>query len=229
VTGSPYFSPEVFEFLKELAENNNRQWFQQNKQRDEEYVKDTAMRFIAEFGAPLKKISRHFTADPRPLAGSLFRIYRDVRFSKDKSPYKVNTGIQFRHNHGKDVHAPGYYLHLEPRNVFAAVGIWRPDSTTLRKIRDAISEGPANWKKAVRGKPFRSRFELSGNSLRRAPKGYDPNHPFIEDLKRKDFIGTTPLSQEAVTRPGFLRDFAEICRDGSSFMKFLCDAVGQPF
>ena len=156
-------------------------------------------------------------------------MVKPFSFSNDKSPYKTNTGIQFRHNHGKDVHAPGYYLHFEPSNVFAAVGIWHPDSRMLRKIRDAISENPSIWKKAVRRKPFRSRFELSGNSLRRAPKGYDPHHPLIEDLKSKDFIGTTPLSQEAVTRPEFVRDFAEICRAGLSFMKFLCDAVGQPF
>jgi uncharacterized protein (TIGR02453 family) len=229
MTGDRYFSPEIFVFLRELAENNNRQWFQQNKQRYEACVKDPAMHFITDFAAPLRKISRHFRADPRPAGGSLFRIYRDVRFSNDKSPYKTNTGIQFRHSQGKDVHSPGYYLHLEPRNVFAAVGIWHPDSMTLRKIRDAIIENPSRWKKAVGRKPFRSRFVLSGNALRRAPKGYDPDHPLLEDLKRKDFIGTAPLSQEAVTKPEFIRDFAEICRAGSSFMKFLCDAVGRPF
>lgn len=224
-----YFSPETFAFLRELAENNNRQWFQQNKQRYEEHVKDPAIRFIIDFAALLREISRHFTADPRPVGGSLFRIYRDTRFSNDKSPYKTNTGIQFRHNQGKDVHAPGYYLHLEPCNVFVGVGIWHPNSTTLGNIRDAISENPSGWKSAVRGKPFCSRFELSGNSLRRPPKGYDHNHPVIEDLKRKDFIGITTLSQEGVTRPEFPRDLAEIYTAGSSFVKFLCDAVGLPF
>lgn len=224
-----YFSPETFEFLRELAAKNNRQWFQQNKHRYEEHVKDPAMRFIVDFGERLRKISRHFTADPRPVGGSLFRIYRDVRFSNDKSPYKTNTGVQFRHNQGKDAHAPGYYLHLEPSNVFAAVGIWNPDSTQLGYIRDAIIEDPSGWKSAVRRKPFRNKFELSGNSLRRAPKGYDPNHPLIEDLKRKDFIGTILLSQEAVMRPEFPNDFAELCRSGSSFMKFLCNAVGLSF
>ncbi|MFC1886438.1 TIGR02453 family protein [Thermodesulfobacteriota bacterium] len=107
-----YFSPETFIFLKELAENNNRHWFQENKRRYEEHFKGPAMCFIADFSEVLRKISRHFTADPRPVGGSLFRIYRDVRFSNDKSPYKTNAGIQFRHYQGKDVHAPGYYLHL---------------------------------------------------------------------------------------------------------------------
>ncbi len=229
MVNSRYFSSETFAFLKGLAENNNRQWFQQNKKRYEEHVKDPAIRFIIDFQPLLRKISRQFTADPRPVGGSLFRIYRDVRFSKDKSPYKNNTGIQLRHNQGKDVHAPGYYLHLEPRNVFAGVGIWHPDSTTLGKIRDAIIEDPSGWKRAVKGKPFRSRFNLSGDSLRRAPRGYDPSHPLIGDLKRKDFIGTTTLTQNAVASPEFPRDFAEICKAGTPLIRFLCNAIGLPF
>ena len=224
-----YFASETFAFLKKLAENNNRQWFQENKQRYEEHVKDPAIRFIIDFQPALREISEHFVADPRPVGGSLFRIYRDVRFSKDKRPYKTNTGIQFRHSHGKNVHAPGFYLHLEPHNVFAGVGIWHPDSATLGKIRDAIIEDPSAWKKAVNKEPFRGKFDLSGDSLRRAPRGYEPDHPFIEDLKRKDFIGTTSLSQNAVGKPGFLQDFEEICQAGTSFVKFLCSAIGLPF
>ncbi len=229
MAGKRYFSHETFVFLKELAKNNDRQWFQENKQRYEEHVKGPAMFFIADFGAVLRKISKHFTADPRPVGGSLFRIYRDVRFSKDKRPYKTNTGVQFRHSRGKDVHAPGYYLHLEPDNVFAAAGIWRPDSKTAGKIRDAIDEESSNWKRAVGGKRFRSRFELSGDSLRRAPQGYDPENPLIEDLKRKDFIGKTSLTQNVVTGPGFINEFEEICRSASPFVKFLCGAIGLPF
>ncbi len=229
MTYNRYFSPETFLFLKELAENNNRQWFQENKQRYEEYVRDPAMFFIADFGPVLRKISSHFLADPRPAGGSLFRIYRDIRFSKDKRPFKTNAGIQFRHRQGKDFHDPGYYLHLEPGNVFAAVGIWHPSSKTLEKIRDAIVEDASRWKRAVNGKRFQSRFELAGDALRRAPKGYDPDHPMIEDLKRKDFIGKASLSQEAVTNPEFIKAFEAICSAGSHFMKFLCGAVGLPF
>jgi len=224
-----YFSAETFVFLRQLAENNNRQWFQQNKKRYEEHIMDPAIRFIIDFKPLIGEITRQFAADPRPVGGSLFRIYRDVRFSKDKSPYKTNMGIQFRHNMGKDVHAPGYYLHLEPRNVFAAIGIWHPDSTTLGKIRNAIIEHPLSWKRAVNGKHFCSRFDLSGDSLRRAPKGYDPGHPLIGDLKRKDFIGTAILSRKAVGNSEFPRNFAEICKTGTSLVKFLCNAIGLPF
>ena len=224
-----YFGAETFAFLGELAENNNRQWFQENKKKYEEHVKDPAIRFIIDFQPILEGISTHFNADPRPVGGSMFRIYRDARFSKDKRPYKTNTGIQFRHNQGKDVHAPGFYLHLEPSNVFAGVGIWHPDSMTLGKIRDAIVEDPSGWKKAVNKEPFRDKFDLSGDSLLRAPKGYDPDHPFIEDLKRKDFMGITSLTQDAVGKPDFPEDFAEICRAGIPLVKFLCGAIGLPF
>ncbi|MFC1896261.1 DUF2461 domain-containing protein [Thermodesulfobacteriota bacterium] len=229
MTSHRYFEPETFIFLRDLAENNNRQWFQQNKKRYEEHIKDPAMRFIVDFAGLLGEISRHFKADPRPVGGSLFRIYRDTRFSKNKSPYKTNVGIQFRHRLGRNAHAPGYYLHVEPRNVFAALGIWQPDSATLGNIRDAIVENPTKWKRAAKQRHFRERFELAGNSLRRAPKGYDPDHPLIEDLRRKDFVGTIRLTQNAVGRSEFPGDFAETCRAGSPFMKFLCDAVELPF
>jgi len=226
---SRYFGDETFAFLKELAENNNRQWFEENKRRYEGHVKEPAIRFIVDFEPFLKNISTYFVADPRPVGGSLFRIYRDVRFSHDKRPYKTNTGLQFRHKQGKDVHAPGFYLHLEPNNVFAAVGIWRPDPGTLGKIRDAIIENPSQWKKAVNGKAFRSRFNLSGDALRRAPRGVDPDHPLIEDLKRKDFIGVTALTQKTVGNQAFPEHFAEICTAGTSLVTFLCSAVGLPF
>ena len=101
---SAYFTPHTFSFLGDLAANNHREWFLANKSRYEADVKDPALRFINDFSTPLKEISPHFRADPRANGGSLFRIYRDTRFSKDKSPYKTHTGIQFRHEAGRDAH-----------------------------------------------------------------------------------------------------------------------------
>ena len=141
-------SPELFQFFRELKQNNRREWFLSNKQRYEEQVREPLQHFVTAFQQPLREISSHFRADPRPVGGSLFRIYRDVRFSPDKSPYKTHAGIQFRHEQGRDVHAPGFYLHLEPENVFAAAGIWHPDSSTLRQIREAIAAAPGAWLKA---------------------------------------------------------------------------------
>lgn len=225
----PSFDPKLFKFLRQLRRNNTRDWFQANKETYEEHVKHPALQFISDFGPRLREISRNFRADPRPVGGSLFRIYRDVRFSKDKSPYKTTVGIQFRHQKSKDVHSPGFYLHLDPGGCFVGLGIWHPDGKSLTKIRSFVDENSTRWKRTVGSQTFRSHFELGGDSLKRAPKGYDPDHPLIEDLKRKDFIAYTPLDDSAVTAPGFLDDYARLCRSGGSFVRFLCDAIGVPF
>lgn len=224
-----HFGPEIFAFLRELRENNSRDWFTANKERYIEEIREPAQRFISDFGPRLAKISPHFKADPRPTGGSLFRIHRDVRFSEDKSPYKTHTGIQFRHKQGKDVHAPGFYLHLEPDRCFAGLGVYHPEGPALARIRQAIVEDSKRWKTTRDGKSFSERFELGGDSLKRAPKGYDPDHPLIEDLKRKDFIAFAPLSQKQITASDFLDRYTQLCRAGSKFVEFLCQAVGVPF
>src|ERR1041385_1103626 len=142
-------TPEVFAFLRELKKNNNREWFAENKTRYEQRVRGPILQFISDFQPRLARISEHLVADPRPSGGSLFRIHRDTRFSKDKSPYKTHTGIQFRHERAKDVHAPGYYLHLAPDDVFFACGMWRPDGPSLALIRDRIVAKPDAWRAAV--------------------------------------------------------------------------------
>jgi uncharacterized protein (TIGR02453 family) len=225
MAAGPYFTAQTFRFLKDLAQNNDRAWFAANKARYEAHVKDPALRFIQDFASPLARISPHFHAGPR----SLFRIYRDTRFSKDKSPYKTHTGIQFRHDQAKDAHAPGFYLHVEPGSVFVALGMWRPESAALRKIREHIVEEPAAWKKAVHTKKFTDGFELEGDRLKRAPKGFDPDHPLVEDLKRKDFIGVRRVTQKAVTSPDLPTELARMYAEGKPLMKFLCEAVAVPF
>ncbi len=221
-----YFTPATFAFLTDLAANNNRPWFMENKSRYEEVLKEPALRFISDFGPRLKKISPRFRADPRANGGSMFRIYRDTRFSKDKSPYKTHTGIQFRHEAARDAHAPGFYLHIQPGNCFAGSGVWHPAGPALRKIREAIDKDPAAWKRASRGKRFRGSYELSGDSLIRAPKGYDPGHPLIEDLRRKDFIGVTPLTADDLVSADFLDTFTALCRAAAPFQRWLCAALG---
>ncbi|MDE0473152.1 MAG: DUF2461 domain-containing protein [Gammaproteobacteria bacterium] len=221
-----YFTPATFDFLTELAANNNRDWFAANKPRYEGDVKAPALRFISDFGSHLARIGPRFRADPRANGGSLFRIYRDTRFSRDKSPYKTHTGIHFRHEAAKDAHAPGFYLHLEPGRVFVGCGIWRPGGPALRKIREAIDQDPDAWLRASRDEGFRAAFELEGDSLIRAPKGFSVDHPLIVDLRRKDFIGVAHLSEEAVASEGFLEMFAGLCRDAVPFQHWLCGALG---
>lgn len=224
-----HFTGETFRFLRNLARNNDRDWFRANRARYEESVRDPAIRFILDFAPYLKAISPYFRADPRANGGSLFRIYRDTRFSRDKSPFKTHTGIQFRHDLGRDAHAPGFYLHLEPGSCFAGVGIWRPDGKVLRKIREGVAEDPSGWEKAVGGSSFEARFELSGDTLVRPPRGFDPEHPLIGTLKRKDFVAVASLSEEEVKAPGFLKGFADICRAGAPFVRYLCHVLEAPF
>lgn len=224
-----HFTPALFQFMRDLDANNNRDWFAANKKRYLADLRDPALRFIVDFGSRLVKISPRFLADPRPNGGSLFRIYRDIRFSKDKRPYKDHTGLYFRHEAGKSVHTPGFYLHLQPGNCFVGVGLWHPDNPTLKLIRDALVADPGLWKKAVGGKGFREVYQVSGDSLKRSPKGYDPGHPLIEILKMKDFTAFAPLTRKQVTAPGFVDEFAGLCKTGSSLVKFVCEAVGQSY
>jgi len=219
-------TPALFDFLRELKENNNRPWFQENKSRYEQQVKEPLLQFITDFGAYLPEISEHYTAIPKATGGSMFRIYRDVRFSKDKSPYKTAAAIQFRHAAGKDVHAPGFYLHLEPGGVFAGCGIWHPNTKTLTKIRSAIVEHPDAWRAAITDDAFQHTFTREGESLKRAPRGFDTDHPLIEDLKYKDHVGSAELSEEEVCRDNFLARYVALCKTASPFMQFLTESLG---
>ena len=140
-----YFDKGLFEFLSELKTHNDRAWFNKNKDRFEQDIKEPFLDFISDAGPQLRKISRSIVADPRPVGGSLFRIYRDVRFSKDKSPYKTHAAAHFQSG-GKGVHGPGYYLHLEPGECFIGGGMWMPEPKVLDEIRNRIVDKPAEWK-----------------------------------------------------------------------------------
>ena len=144
--GVPGFQPTLFEFLEELADNNNRPWFQENKGRYEREVLEPALAFIRAFQPRLQRISPYFVASDRRIGGSLMRVYRDTRFVKDGEPYKTNVGIQFRHELGRDIHAPGFYVHIAPGECFLAVGLWRPEPEPFGQIRQAIAEWPDRWR-----------------------------------------------------------------------------------
>lgn len=226
MNSSPHFTSALFEFLSELAVNNNREWFQDNKARYERDVRDALVQFVADFGDRLREISPHMVADPRLSGGSVFRIYRDVRFSKDKSPYKTNAGVHFRHEVGREVHGPGLYLHLQPGFVFAGAGIWRPNSVTVGKIRSAIVSNPSRWRNIVNDDEFNSVYTLEGESLKRAPRGIDPDHPLIDHLKLKSFVATTNFTEEDACSPDFIEVYTNTCTIAGPFSEFLTTAVG---
>jgi uncharacterized protein (TIGR02453 family) len=214
-----YFTPRMFQFLKQLRRNNRRTWFLKHQQEYEEYARRPSLRFITDLGLRLGDISPWLLADPKPNGGSLFRIYRDVRFSKDKSPYKTHIGMNFRHASASEtVHAPGLYLHLEPGQCFLAGGVWQPDPRSLARIRDAVAWKPDEWRKAKRG------LRLGGDKLSRAPRGYPADHSLIEDLKRKDYLASVDLSQTQVCGGRLLADFLESARKIAPLLQFLCEA-----
>jgi len=229
VAAAACFERRTIRFLEELAANNNRDWFTANKSRYEEDVLDVALRFIIAMQEPLAAIAPRFTAVPSRVGGSLMRVYRDTRFAKDKTPYKTNIGIQFRHEQARDVHSPGYYVHIEPSRVFLGVGMWRPDPESLRHIRERIAARSAEWKRATGDARFRRQFELGGESLARPPRGFDKNHECIDDIRRKSFIAARDLPVEDCLKPGFRRSVETSFRNAEPFMRFLCAAVGVRF
>ena len=224
-----YFTARTIRFLSELAINNHRDWFLEHQGEYEAHVREPALRLIRDFAPHLKRISKHFVAVDRKVGGSLMRVQRDVRFAKDKTPYKTNIGIQFRHAVGKDVHAPGLYLHIEPSGCFLGSGIWHPESAVLERIREHILEKPTRWKAATRDAAFRQVFELGGESQKRPPRGIDKDHPLLEDLLRKDHIAGAPLREkDAISSrlPELLEKSFSVSRP---YLKFLCEALELPF
>ena len=219
-----YFSPELVRFLQQIKRNNRRPWFLKNRERYEEVVLQPGLRFVVDFGFRVKQISPWIVVNNKPHGGSLQRIYRDIRFSPDKRPYKTWVGMTFPHaSRTEEVRAVGYYLHLEPDGSALYGGTWRPDRRSLAKIRDAIAWKADEWKKAKRG------LTLEGDSLTRAPRGYAENHPLIADLKRQDFVVSVPFSNAMVCGPRFLQDVTAAAKKMSPLMKFLAQAQGLQF
>ena len=223
------FPGDFFAFFEELSRNNNRAWFNDNKPRYYESVVNPVSAFIVCMAPRLQRISRHYIADPRPHGGSMFRIYRDTRFSRDKSPYKTHAGVQFRHEAGKDAHAPGFYVHLAADGLFAGGGVWRPAAKQLGLIRDFIADNPRAWGRIAHAKKTREIGGVRGDALKRPPRGYDAGHPHIGDLKRKSFYLMTELPAAHALEAGFVDEAEEAFRRAAPLARFVSGALGLPF
>jgi uncharacterized protein (TIGR02453 family) len=223
------FPPQTLDFLFDLSQNNSRDWFTENKHRYEDYIVAPALDFIDVIGERMPKISEHITCIPKRVGGSLFRIYRDVRFAHDKRPYKTNIGIHFRHEQARNAHAPGYYLHIGVDECFIGGGMWRPDATALHRIRTRIVEKPEQWNKLLRSTNFRKNFELGGESLKRPPKGFPTEHKFLDYLKRKDFIALSTFDHGLILDPDIVEYSLERYRTAGLLMQFLCDSQELQF
>jgi len=230
VTGFNGLPKDFFAFFRELKAHNERAWFEDNKQRYRESVQAPMSAFIEAMAPRMKKISRHFVCDPRPNGGSMFRIYRDVRFAKDKRPYKENAACHFRHALGRDVHAPGFYMHFAPGEAMFGGGSWMPEPEALAKIRGAIAGKPAAWRKVVNDAALRKRFgAVEGDALSRPPRGFDPDHPLIDDIKKKSFFVMRHEGTALAQSPALVGAVADTFRAASPLMKFLCGALDVPY
>jgi len=223
------FSRKTIAFLKELKQNNNKIWFDKNRQRYEDEVRTPALNYIESMDQYMAKISPHFIVSAKKVGGSLMRVHKDIRFSKDKTPYKTNIGIHFKHARGKDVHAPGFYFHIEPGEVFLGAGIWRPESSTLKNVRTLMDEYPKEWKKLASKLTGKNEFAFGGDSLKRPPKGFPAEHPLIDDLKRKDFIAVANMKISTVYAKDIDKQTARLFKSAAPLVKFICEADDLPF
>jgi uncharacterized protein (TIGR02453 family) len=219
----------LFTFLRELRANNDRDWFAENKQRYERDVRDPAVELVARLHRPLARTAPMLNVAPKAHNGSVMRIYRDTRFGKNKQPYKTNVGISLRHQAGNDVHAPGIYIHLDPDECFLGAGCWRPEPAVLAAIRARIDAQPAAWKRAKNQKTFRQHYQFAGDQLKTSPRDYPSDHPLIEDLRRKDFIATAPISHRQMTGDAIVELLVERIKQARPLMRFLCDAIDVPY
>lgn len=227
--GASYFTPKTFSFLRGLAANNDRDWFQAHREEYEEHVREPALRFIAALDEPFRAISPHILIKPTKVGGSLVRIQRDTRFSPDKTPYREYLGIGLRHEMHEEAPTPRFYLAIQPRGSYLGVGMWRPDARAAQAIRQAIAEQPDTWRQLTTGDGFAAHFTLVGDSLKRPPRGFASDHPLVGDLQRKDFAASTNFTQKQITSDGFLDLYLDRCRRAAPLAAFLSDAVGVPF
>jgi uncharacterized protein (TIGR02453 family) len=226
---STYFSDKTFKFLRALGRNNNRDWFTAHKADYEAHLRQPFLRLITDLQPDIAMISPHYRADPRPMGGSLFRIYRDTRFANDKTPYKTWSGARFFHERSKQVPAPSFYLHIAPGDCFVGGGIWHPEPETQRRIRNFMLDNPSGWKQAVQAPAFKRRFELSGDSLVRPPRGFPADHELIEDIKRKDFVAGATLDDDTVLGPRLRQTVVAQFKALSPLVDYLCASLDLEF
>jgi len=213
----------IFKFLKGVTKNNNREWFEKNKPVYLE-AKSSFEDFLEAFHKELIKIDESLgSLNPRKMG---FRIYRDVRFSKDKRPYKTNMGAGFS-PHGKMEQEPGYYIHIEPGKCFVAGGIYMPNAENLAKIRQEIDYNATKFLKILNGKEFKKYFDgLSDwDRVKTAPKGYPKDHPHIDLLKNKSFTVSCQFTDADINNKNFVKKLAVMCKSIKQLNDYLNEAI----
>ena len=197
------FTPAALTFFRGLAKNNKKEWFEAHRVEYESEVREPMRELIGEMDARFAKFAPEIGGDPKR---SMFRINRDIRFSKDKSPYKTNAGCWFNHRSatrkvGSEANegSAGYYFHLQPGKSFIGAGVWMPPRPQLNKIRDAINEKPKPVLEMVRAIPKRFDGLTDEGSLKRMPRGYDEDHPAANYLRFQSFTTGRELKDSDIT------------------------------
>lgn len=209
-------TPATLKFLKDLKKNNQRDWFAENKDRFE-----AAKSEMKSLQAVLKDELSHHDEIAQV---KLYRIYRDVRFSKNKVPYKTSlSGYAERATKWK---RGGYYFHIEPGNCFAGGGFWNPEKEDLARIRQEIASNDKPLRKIIKSKSFRDTFgTLDGNQLKTAPRGYEKDHPAVDLLRYKQFLVTHPFTDKEVLAPDFAKNLSKIYKKMRPLFDYMSEAL----
>jgi uncharacterized protein (TIGR02453 family) len=219
------FPKEGIAFLNKLKRNNNREWFAKNKNAYEEFVREPMLSLVGSLQPHFQHFAPEFDLTPKR---SIFRIYRDTRFSTDKTPYKTHVAAHFVvRGKEKGFLGSGYYLHIEPGELYVGAGIYMPDADQLKKIRAHVASHGEQLLSIVRDRAFVKRFgRFTGNSLQRIPKGYDESHPMAEWLKLKQFFSGRSMAESKIYREKAVEEIADICEQLTPLVRFLNDAMG---
>ena len=216
------FNPEILHFLMDLQDNNNREWFQDNKPRFEKakadfnLFMDALIRKITEFDVSIKGLEAK---------DCVFRIYRDVRFSKNKNPYKNNMGGYIATG-GRKSQLAGYYLHVEPGATMLAGGVYVPEAKVLKRIREDIADNEDEFRSILNEDTFRSTFgEINGEQLKTAPKGFPKDHPAIDLLRFKSFTFMKNISEDELLDENVLDNFSEMFKAAKPFNDFMNHSI----
>lgn len=221
---STAINPETLKFLSTLEINNNREWFNENKllyleaKANFENVVNEIIAEVAEFDESVERLEAK---------NCIFRIYKDTRFSKDKTPYKTNIGASLVEKGPKTLNHAGYYIHLEKGKSFLAGGVYMTEPKNLKVIREAISSDGETFLRILNKKSFKDVLELQGTKLVKVPQGFDKENPMGDYLKFKQFTVFHPLSDKEVLNKNFVKNTVKVLKEIYPFNRFLNEAIGR--
>ena len=218
-SGFPGIPQEGIEFFRGLARHNNRDWFLPRKQIFEEQVKQPMRELVSAVNHAMMEFAPDYVTDPDK---AIYRIYRDTRFSKDKTPYKTHLAANFRWQGGGRHECAGYYFAISHKNAAIGGGLYMPEPEVLRALRNHIADNPAQFRKLIGSATVRKLFgEMQGEQLSRVPKGFSADHPAADLLRFKQFIFYTEQPPELAVTPAFLREIVQRFRAIAPFVAFL--------